>query len=378
MRHEIDIPSHEKCGLPVQSYVYRNADGAPVLVANRYERAGGGKFFLPYDVLKDEWKAPKHRVIYNLDQIAKADPKTPIIMVEGEKCADALIQLGFLATTTFGGSNAAGKADLSPLVDRHVILWPDYDEPGEKYVNVLKSTFSKYPKMTVSELLINPEMLSKVRESHENGCFETSWDAADAVAQGWTKENIEKLLKTATKCHFSSGENLTKSEQNQPILTISELWHTPQREAFATLSLDGHREHWPLESTHFRNFLSYEHFQSEGKMLSQSALEDQRRALQGRALFEGDEHPVFMPIQMVGRLLGHSQLQTTMRYAHLADDPVRRAAEENGFTRARGQTPPRAFSLPDHNFEHSTKRTILMSNLPAHKIKLGLTSTPFR
>jgi integrase len=36
-----------------------------------------------------------------------------------------------------------------------------------------------------------------------------------------------------------------------------------------------------------------------------------------------------MPIQMVGKLLGHTQLQTTMRYAHLADDPVRRAAEEN-------------------------------------------------
>ncbi len=36
-----------------------------------------------------------------------------------------------------------------------------------------------------------------------------------------------------------------------------------------------------------------------------------------------------MPIQMVGRLLGHTQLQTTMRYAHLADDPVRIAAEQN-------------------------------------------------
>lgn len=36
-----------------------------------------------------------------------------------------------------------------------------------------------------------------------------------------------------------------------------------------------------------------------------------------------------MPIQMVGRLLGHTQLQTTMRYAHLADDPVKQAAEEN-------------------------------------------------
>jgi len=36
-----------------------------------------------------------------------------------------------------------------------------------------------------------------------------------------------------------------------------------------------------------------------------------------------------MPIQMVGRLLGHAQIQTTMRYAHLANDPETRAAEEN-------------------------------------------------
>jgi integrase len=43
-----------------------------------------------------------------------------------------------------------------------------------------------------------------------------------------------------------------------------------------------------------------------------------------------------MPIQMVGRLLGHTQLQTTMRYAHLADDPVRRAAEENAASLSAG------------------------------------------
>ena len=52
-----------------------------------------------------------------------------------------------------------------------------------------------------------------------------------------------------------------------------------------------------------------------------------------------------MPIQMVGRLLGHTQLQTTMRYAHLADDPVNRAAEENaarlsGMIGAESQTRP--------------------------------------
>lgn len=36
-----------------------------------------------------------------------------------------------------------------------------------------------------------------------------------------------------------------------------------------------------------------------------------------------------MPIQMVGELLGHNQIQTTMRYGHLADDLVNRAAKEN-------------------------------------------------
>ena len=36
-----------------------------------------------------------------------------------------------------------------------------------------------------------------------------------------------------------------------------------------------------------------------------------------------------MPIQMVGKLLGLTRLQTTMRYADLADDAVRCAAEEN-------------------------------------------------
>ena len=32
-------------------------------------------------------------------------------------------------------------------------------------------------------------------------------------------------------------------------------------------------------------------------------------------------------LPMVGRILGHTQAQTTARYAHLADDPLRRASD---------------------------------------------------
>lgn len=53
-------------------------------------------------------------------------------------------------------------------------------------------------------------------------------------------------------------------------------------------------------------------------------------------------------IQMVGKLLGHTQIQTTMRYAHLADDPVRLAAEQvsDGLAGALGPLPstPRAIA----------------------------------
>jgi len=31
---------------------------------------------------------------------------------------------------------------------------------------------------------------------------------------------------------------------------------------------------------------------------------------------------------MIGKLLGHTQVQTTARYAHLASEPVREAADQ--------------------------------------------------
>ncbi len=71
--------------------------------------------------------------LYRLHELANADPSLPVLFVEGEAKADALAKRELVATTA-GGATSDDKADFEPLRDRHVILWPDNDEPGKAHV----------------------------------------------------------------------------------------------------------------------------------------------------------------------------------------------------------------------------------------------------
>jgi integrase len=51
-------------------------------------------------------------------------------------------------------------------------------------------------------------------------------------------------------------------------------------------------------------------------------LHDLRHSFASIGLARGDALPV------IGAILGHADVKTTSRYAHLADDPVRKAADE--------------------------------------------------
>lgn len=71
--------------------------------------------------------------LYRLHDLA-ARPDEPVILVEGEKCADALVKIGVLATTS-GAADTAGKADWGPMAGRTVTVWPDHDEAGQRYAD---------------------------------------------------------------------------------------------------------------------------------------------------------------------------------------------------------------------------------------------------
>jgi putative DNA primase/helicase len=54
------------------------------------------------------------------------------MLVEGEWCADALVQRGVLAMTS-GSASSAEAADWRPLTGRDIMIWPDNDEAGQSY-----------------------------------------------------------------------------------------------------------------------------------------------------------------------------------------------------------------------------------------------------
>ena len=74
---------------------------------------------------------PDSKPLYRLHDLAGRSDD-PVIVVEGEWCADRLAGLGLL-TTTSGGADSAAKADWRPLAGRDVTIWPDNDEAGQRY-----------------------------------------------------------------------------------------------------------------------------------------------------------------------------------------------------------------------------------------------------
>jgi putative DNA primase/helicase len=115
-------------------WTYHDANGQPVGVVVRWDRADGTKDIRPVSRFADGWRVagmPTPRPLYGLPDLLT--DKGPVIVVEGEKAADAGRSIGLLTTTSPHGAKAADRADWTPLAGRDVLILPDNDAPGEGY-----------------------------------------------------------------------------------------------------------------------------------------------------------------------------------------------------------------------------------------------------
>jgi hypothetical protein len=73
-------------------------------------------------------------------------------------------------------------------------------------------------------------------------------------------------------------------------------WHTPDNTAFASIRRDGHREHWRIRSSTFRQWLARQFYECTKTAIGSQTLQDCLNALEGRACFDGEAHPTFLRI----------------------------------------------------------------------------------
>lgn len=202
---------HSRHGVPAAVWNYRAADGALLFVACRFNKPDGGKDVMPYCGTASgwTWKAPPHpRPLYGLDRLA-GDGAAPVLLVEGEKAADAAAVLfpDHVAMTWQGGSNATGKADWTALQGRVVVIWPDHDDAGRKASTAIQRALQD----------IAASVAVVVVPDHWPG----KWDLADDMPDGVTLEVLRDMLNAAHAGAAESDPEQEREAYNAALLNLA-------------------------------------------------------------------------------------------------------------------------------------------------------------
>ena len=296
---------HYNLGKPSATFSYRGPDRALLGYVYRFDTGPGENEFWPRTFCENaatgtrewrwkSWDVP--RPLYGLDRIS-ADKDAPVIVVEGEKAADAVENLvpGYIGVTSPGGSKAARQADWGPLADRQVVVWPDADDPGRDY--------AASAARALAGIAAAPVMIVTPPKDVAPG-----WDAADALAGGWDMLRAQELIQNARPLEEalpgespSGGRHRGPPQRENVIELVGEIerWHGPDGEAFVTVPINGHSENWPVSSERFKMWLSREYHAAHGLAVGGQALNDCLLLIKGDAIFDGAEHKTFSRIGAV-------------------------------------------------------------------------------
>ena len=118
----------------------------------------------------------------------------PVLVVEGEKAADAVRNIfpDYVAVTSSGGARAAAKADWSPLAGRAVTIWPDADAPGRDYAAEAAQLIQQAGAATVAIVNVPAELPE-------------AWDLADDLPADVTHADLQAMIDGARPMPLDEG-----------------------------------------------------------------------------------------------------------------------------------------------------------------------------
>jgi len=208
---------HPRWGMASQRWAYNDAEGRLLMYVCRFDPEGERKQVVPYSWCKhpdgsERWTwrgitGKDKRPLYGLDRLA-ALPDADVIVVEGEKTADAAQEL-------FGHNAVA--ASIRALEGRRVFLWPDFD--AQRYRDDHPQAgellpLHEQPGMRAM-MAIATSAKGKARELHMISYrpdeFAHGWDLADGMAEGWTLHEVMDYMgaNAGDPWHIASGKPAT-------------------------------------------------------------------------------------------------------------------------------------------------------------------------
>lgn len=111
----------------VQAWHRYGPSDSPTLVVARIMQASGKKTFRQFTPVAGGW-SPQNTIergtipLYRVDELGDR-----VLVVEGEKAADAAWAFGIHATTSAMGAGKAAESNWTPLKNKKIYLWPDND-----------------------------------------------------------------------------------------------------------------------------------------------------------------------------------------------------------------------------------------------------------
>ena len=260
----------------------------------RLDHPDKGKEIRPISFINGKWelkepKFPDGKPLYNLHEITNRPDET-VWIVEGEKCADALMALGILATTS-GSSTSASKANWKTIQNRSANIWADNDKAGLKHQDEVTGIVHK---LNCKVQWVDIDELGFADTADGSDSFDWLKDYPTA-----SRADIEDLpLIPPIEKDAEPDQVLTgRASKAQILIELAsecELFTSSDDIAYATIPVNEHHEIWDINSKGFERWLTGEFYRYTQSGINQQTFKEALSVLESKARYEGEVHPVFM------------------------------------------------------------------------------------
>jgi hypothetical protein len=246
------------------------------------------------------------RALYRLPEITVAVQQgVTVFVVEGEKDADTVADLGLESTTPPGGAGKWRSGYNESLRGGRVVVLADNDEAGRLHAvgvacellgvadSVKLVHLPELPaKGDVSDWVEKRRQAGMGKEEIRAGLERLADETEPFVPPPSEEAGVDDSGGTGKKQRPSGSEILLQLVEDAGV----ELFHCPDRIPYASLPISGHRETWAVTSPTFRLWLQRAFYEETGQAAGPQTLQSALGVLTAQALFDGEKHIVSLRV----------------------------------------------------------------------------------